>query len=148
MTVNIGTCLDDPRKMNKSPSLTISANCDIHDATDIMNPVFILAYNAAYIGCNYMYVPDWGRYYYITAVTALSGTRMQIEGKEDTLQTFAAELSEIECAINKQEQFEGVATLFFKDPDIIPRQDTVTFTQLFSSVPSWDTGHVYLTTVG
>lgn len=149
ITIQIGSCLDDPRMLHKSFTVVAERSAvDIHEPCDIMQPVLIMEYAAAYLGCNYVYIPAWGRYYYITDMTAMQGGRVELALQEDVLMSFVSDIADIECALSKQEQFEGVATLFYKDPDTIPRQDTVTFTQLFSDVPTWDYTHVYLTTVG
>ena len=65
-------------------TLTIDANRPI----DVMNPEIVIAYNVSFIGANYMYIPDFGRYYYINNIEIENGNIMIISGHVDVLKSF------------------------------------------------------------
>ena len=147
INAQFGYCTDDQRKLHKNPTFIHTAICDIHEPTNIMNPTLTVATKSDYLSCNYVYIPEWERYYYITSITAIAGNMMIISLREDVLMSFP-EIDNLECALKKQEKYEGVATLYYNDTDMIPLQATITYTQPFSVTPSWDYNHLYLTTVG
>ena len=63
---------------------TVNANRPI----DVMNPTIVIAYNASYIGANYMYIQEFGRYYYINDIEIENGNIMNISGHVDVLKSF------------------------------------------------------------
>ncbi len=144
--VQFGQCAADPRVFHKTPVFTVTALCDIHEPTDVMNPVITVSTRGDYLSCNYAYIPAWERYYYITSITATTGNMMTVTLHEDVLMSFP-EIENLVCALQKQESFEGRATLYYQDTDMIPMQCSITYTQPFSQ-PAWDWSHLYLTTVG
>lgn len=66
MTINLLYTTDDPFTATKTTT-TVAASVTIVPKAnlDILSPVVVLAYNAAYLGANYAYIPDLGRYYFI-----------------------------------------------------------------------------------
>lgn len=66
MTINLLYTTDDPFTATKTTT-TVAAGVTIVPKAnlDILSPVVVLAYNASYLGANYAYIPDLGRYYFI-----------------------------------------------------------------------------------
>ena len=65
-------------------TLTVDANRPI----DVMNPEIVIAYNVSFIGANYMYIPKFGRYYFINNIEIENGNIMNISGHVDVLKSF------------------------------------------------------------
>lgn len=66
MTINLLYTTDDPKTATKTTNV-VANNVSITPKAnlDILAPVVLLQYNADYLGANYAYIPDLGRYYYI-----------------------------------------------------------------------------------
>lgn len=66
MTINLLYTTDDPFVASKTVQ-NVANNVSIvpKGNFDILAPLVVLAYNASYLGANYAYIPDLGRYYYI-----------------------------------------------------------------------------------
>lgn len=72
------------------PGGGVSLNCQLKQDTSIGNPVFIInGWNAAY---NYAYVPTWGRYYFVTDATYLTGQRVEAACSVDVLATYKSNI--------------------------------------------------------
>lgn len=66
MTINLLYTTDDPMTATKTTTTVAAAVTIVPKANlDILYPVVVLAYNASYLGANYAYIPDLGRYYFI-----------------------------------------------------------------------------------
>ena len=58
---------DDPLVINKTLGTAVKTltNVKIKDSTDILNPVFILRYDANIFTANYLHFDDFSRFYFI-----------------------------------------------------------------------------------
>lgn len=62
---NFLTTTDDNRKVLKSFTVNKSnVSCDIYDSCDLYNPTLIVKSNSV-ISSNYLYIPNFNRYYFI-----------------------------------------------------------------------------------
>ena len=65
INVNFLTTTDDNRKVSKSFTVNKSnVVCDIYDSCDLYNPTLIVKSNSV-ISSNYLYIPNFNRYYFI-----------------------------------------------------------------------------------
>ena len=65
INVNFLTTTDDNRKVSKNYTVNISnVACDIYDTCDLYNPTLIVKSNSV-ISSNYLYIPNFNRYYFI-----------------------------------------------------------------------------------
>lgn len=58
-----------------------------YDAVSMLNPVIVLDYNADYLSCNYVYIHEWGRYYYAT-LTVTTAQTIVLTCSVDVLMSF------------------------------------------------------------
>ena len=87
VSVSFYTTNSDPRSINKTLNLVGSLSCDIKDNTSIVNPAMLVNLPATYKNVNYMYIPDFNRYYFCK-VDVISGALCQIYGECDVLMSF------------------------------------------------------------
>lgn len=90
MTVTLYNNSADPRVVQKQQSLVqiASVSAEPYYPIEVSTPVFRLAYNANYTRINYMYVPEFQRYYFVTNITLESGNAMIIKCECDVLMSF------------------------------------------------------------
>lgn len=90
--------------INKSLTMTYgTVACTVKEPISVLNPVVILGYSEYIEKSNYMYIEEFGRYYYITDIKPLTGGRIQISGRVDVLMSNKKEILNLECIIDKQE---------------------------------------------
>lgn len=83
------------------------------NASSVMNPEILLAYDSAIFSANYMYIDTYARYYYITDITVIDGHRVKVTGRVDVLMSF--DVKSIECIAGRQ---SGAFNLYIPDPKI------------------------------
>lgn len=93
--------------LRKTQQLTALNNgnpltCTIYQTCGVENPALLLAYNATLLtSCNYMYIPAFGRYYYVTGRSVDSGGQMIFELKSDVLMTAGEALMGADVTITR-----------------------------------------------
>lgn len=57
--------ISDRRTLTKSITLIRElTGCELYDGSSLSNPIFKLKYSPEYIDCNYIYIPEFKRYYF------------------------------------------------------------------------------------
>lgn len=92
ITVSLGTNNSDERYLTKNISWSSSAtnlSCDVYDPTDRINPIVLLDKGKVDLtNINYMYIPEFGRKYFITNIVGEAGNRVSLYGHVDVLSTY------------------------------------------------------------
>lgn len=92
MDVIFYKCSDDPRSLNKTYTDEKRKTCTVYAECSILNPSILLRYDAGLIHHNYMYIPEWGRYYFVSSMSVATGKQMIVTGSVDVLQTYKDEI--------------------------------------------------------
>ena len=107
LTITLYTSTADPKEVNKSSKLTQIGTASITATPtgdiDILNPAVLLNYDASYIGANYAYISDFGRYYYVNDKTVKPGQSITLSMSVDPLMSFASELADCTACITRSE---------------------------------------------
>lgn len=106
MIITIGTTSDDRRKLTKSFS-GVDITVQLKSPCDILHPVFVLAYNPSYITANYLYCPDFGRYYYINNIQVMTGNRIELSCSVDVLMSYNSQIKSLTCNISRNESLRA-----------------------------------------
>lgn len=95
----------DARRLSKNINLLATANCQLKDDCSLLRPRLVINHStlSAYANCNYMYIPDFRRYYYCN-VSALPGDMLELTGDVDVLMSYASGIRSIRCTIIRQEK--------------------------------------------
>lgn len=103
INVQFGSCVDDKRKINKTFSSSITLQASVYGEISILSPRLLVEYNNSIFSCNYCYIAEYNRYYYITNVSLSSGDRMIISCVVDPLMSFATESMSLYVTVVRQE---------------------------------------------
>lgn len=133
MIITIGTTTNDKRDLTKS-FFGVDVTVQPKQPCDILNPVFILDYNPTFISANYVYCPDFSRYYFISKPpTLLQGHRMEISCSVDVLMSWNAGIKNVSALIVRQ---ENAGLSLQTDPSIMIKNyaiiDTYPFPEQFN----------------
>lgn len=95
----------DKRRLNKKIAKLATVDCMLKDRCSLLNPRLVISHAAlsAFAQCNYMYIPDFNRYYFCS-VSALTGDMLEITGAVDVLMSYRNGINEIRCTIVRQEK--------------------------------------------
>ena len=87
MNIWLGINNEEKNKLNKTIENELNFVGTLRRETDIINPSIIIeADNLTQY--NYMYIPEFGRYYFITGITSIRNNLWEISGKVDVLMSF------------------------------------------------------------
>ena len=114
----------DNRRLNKSNKLSKIKTLDAHlkDDTSIIEPTLVcsLLSHAKLRECNYLYIPDFGRYYFIHNIVEKTGRVFEIACHIDVLQTYKDDIKTITALILRQ---ENVYHPYIEDGELLVRND-------------------------
>lgn len=98
----------DPReKVTKTLTLTLSlpnATVRSQDGISIMDPVITIATtNTALLTANYMFIPQFARYYFITSIKEIRNGLIEFKAHCDVLMTYGSQIRNLKATIARQE---------------------------------------------
>lgn len=154
ISIIIGTCTEDPRKLDKRPNFAANAprtiTAQIKDNSSIMRPSLALSASIVDIAnYNYLHVPSWGRYYYINNIIAATGAQIILQCAIDVLTSYADAIGDLTINLERVEQ-DRDHNRYITDP-LLPRQanrqcETIPFNRT-PFAANYATDQVYLLTV-
>lgn len=146
MTLTFYTITDAPNVVNKNiGDGTSIQNCNPVEPCDMLNPSFIMEQGTAAASANYVYVPVFSRYYFITGRTLLSGHRLMITCAVDVLYTYGAQIKNCTGTVIRAENPKSKNIHDTKYPLVAQMKSTST---LFPQTPfTYLNGWNYLLTV-
>lgn len=95
MTLALYENKSDEIVLNKNITTLATYNGYMKNESSILNPVVRIegAFNIGnLVNANYMYLPDYRRYYYITDITQIRANLVEITGRVDVLMSFKDEI--------------------------------------------------------
>ena len=104
MDVYIYKNTDDKRKLNKTLSVQRSVIADIKGTCSITAPTLILSYQG--VDFNYIFVPTWSRYYFVTDIAVTTGGRVEVRCKVDVLMSNNSTIRSLTALIARNENTE------------------------------------------
>lgn len=146
MLVRLAKTNDDPRKVDKAVNVVGSANAVVFDSVDILNPSLLLDYHADWVGCNYCYIEEWGRYYFINGYDLQAGGKMVISCRVDVLKTYAEQIRNTQALILRSGSGSEIGK-YIPDSTIPMDARNVTHNKLFDKNP-FGAGKYVLTVLG
>lgn len=113
MTITLYTVTDPTNKLTKTLGTPVAnyTTAVIKDNCTIQTPVVVLPYSTGIFSANYMYISDFGRYYFIDTIET-EHERVFIRAHCDVLMSFNAEIKEISAYI---ERSENLYNLYLND---------------------------------
>lgn len=91
MQINLYTTKSERNKLTKTLNNEVTLTGNLERACDIVNPIIVLEYDATLATKNYVYIADYGRYYFISNIVFDDET-MIIYLHCDVLMSFRADI--------------------------------------------------------
>lgn len=102
-------------------SLKQEVSCDVKGDISIANPVVVLSFDVETLKTNYVYIPSYGRYYYISDIINLSGGRVELHLKVDVLESFKDDIKNSIAIIDKQ-QLSEKSNVYLNDGSYVTQE--------------------------
>lgn len=122
MTINLYNISDDPRKVVKTLGSATALQCELVYPSDLLNPTIRISATNWSASLNYMYIPDFGRYYFITEVTYENGGAVTIQGRVDPLMSYSSSILGLSVNVIRQET-GGLTNIVDNQITVTPKQD-------------------------
>lgn len=125
MNITLYKNTSERERVSKTLSAPISMTGTLRGECSILRPVILCEKTQNLAQYNYMYIPDFGRYYYIE-IESVNNKLWRITGKVDVLMTYAAGIKKQTAIIERQ---ENKWNLYLRDPSFVTlnKQQVQTF---------------------
>lgn len=80
---------EELNKINKNPAGVRTLTGTLREGTSIVDPEILIEYDGALVDCNYMRIPTFNRYYFITNIESVRTGLWKIYAHCDVLKTYA-----------------------------------------------------------
>lgn len=101
-------------KIGKTLTNGSDFSCLLKDATSILKPTIEISSSSNLSGFNYMYISDFGRYYFIDDIVSTHNNRWEISAHVDVLETYKTEILTNSAVVRRQ---QTQYNLYLDDPD-------------------------------
>lgn len=148
MTIGLYYNKSDERKLNKDLETIATYEGYLKNECSIQNPTVFIegAFNIGNnINANYMFLPDYRRYYYITDITQVRANLVKITGRVDVLMSFKDEIQNSMGIVRKQAHNYN---LFLDDGSLKVYQDKLIICKEFPNGFPKENDHFILVTAG
>lgn len=135
----------DPKAVNKNLQFVRSLKYTIKESSNVVDPVLYVKYNTDLLTCNYCYVEEFNRYYYVRNITVSNKHTIELELMVDVLMSYADQIKGMYALVTKQE-FDYNA--YYIDPDLLVRCDKQITTQNVGQFGVDNAVRYYLTATG
>ena len=127
MYITLYACTDPRNQLNKVNKTTIAAynTAVIKDNCSIFDPIIILPYSNNIFTANYMYIQEFGRYYFINNIET-EHERIFIHAHVDVLETYRSEIWNLQVYLKRSANLfnqylndRGFVTQNNRNPDVM-----------------------------
>lgn len=102
--VTFYTNQSEPERLDKTLTWIGNLNGVLKNGTSIIDPVIVFECSLSdLVACNYLYIQEFGRYYFVTDTRAVSATLCEVSAHVDVLSSFAAQIRTNEGIISRQQ---------------------------------------------
>lgn len=102
MFINLYNNTSPPNYVNKSITEVISLEGTLREPTSIIDPIVIVERNTP-MGFNYVHIPIFNRYYFVTGISSESNGLVAIAMHVDVLMTYKEQIANMNAIIKRQE---------------------------------------------
>lgn len=148
--VYVYCCTDDARKLRKTNLQLIASydNVTWRGDTGLVNPVITLSTFgniARFAQANYVYIPDFRRYYFISDSIAMMGNYQQLSLHCDVLMSFRQYIANLTAYIERQ---ENLWNRYMIDELLPTRTERIITVKKIGNIGNPSGSYIALTTTG
>lgn len=95
---------EELNKITKRPSSVMTLTGHLREETNIVNPVINIEYEGTLTNVNYMWIPEFHRYYFITKIESVRTGLWRVYAHCDVLKTYAEGILGTPCVVARNEK--------------------------------------------
>ena len=146
MTVTLMKNSSDRKALDKNLTTITTVTANPLEDCDILKPRLVLRYNASIELINFMYIPEFQRYYFASCKVQPGG-QIEITGEIDYLTTYKNAIKNTKVLLDRTAK-EELSSLYFADENIRKYSYERTQNFLFPNNPLNRDGYCVLITAG
>ena len=124
---------EELNKISKRPATVMTLSGHLREETDIVNPVINIEYSGTLTNVNYMWIPEFHRYYFITKIESVRTGLWRVYAHCDVLKTYSEAILGTPCVVARNEsQFNLMLNDSYFKVYANPRLQVVNFPNKFS----------------
>lgn len=89
-------------KIGKTLTAGGSYSCSLKDTTSVLNPTLIIRTSDPVYNYNYLYIQEFGRYYFINDIKSVNNNVWEISAHVDVLETYKTAILANDAVIKRQ----------------------------------------------
>ena len=133
VTITLYKNISDPRYLHKGLTLIADlVSCQITEDCSIVDPVIKIGLLSAYINCNYVYIPNFHRYYYVTRKTILNGEFIELTLHVDVRMSFKSQILNSKIIVDRSGSNPDP---YVTDSMVTTRDSILTYTRKLANSP-------------
>lgn len=102
LTVTLYNSSSPVEKIGKTLTSGGTYSCSLKDTTSILNPVLIIRTSDPVYNYNYLYIQEFGRYYFINDIKSVNNNVWEISAHVDVLETYKTAILANSAVIRRQ----------------------------------------------
>lgn len=116
MNISFGVTTSEKRQLDKTVSYSVNLSGTLRNETNVVNPTILVEANVSTLAaCNYMDIPAFGRYYFITDIRSITDKLCEVSGHCDVLSTYKAGIRTNNAIVGRSAT-KGNWNLYLNDP--------------------------------
>lgn len=122
----------------------------LRDECSLLNPRILMRINDVgdLKNVNYMYIPEFGRYYYITDIVSVRNTEILVSGHVDVLSTYRKEILANDAIIGRSGVSNTYYNTYLEDKELATYQDSYVCNYKFPKSFSHNNDNIILAVAG
>lgn len=136
---------DPYNKISKNPETVRSVSGTLKEETSIVDPVILIEFAGTLTDCNYAYIEEFSRYYFIKNIESFRTNLWKVELHCDVLKTFSEGILGSPCIVKRS---SNRFNMYLNDPYYRTAQNPFIFTKNFPSGFDLSTASFVLGLVG
>lgn len=132
MTVQLLYTGSEKNRVSKTLTSILEVSGTLREETSILTPSIMIQTNLDTIiyKVNYMYIPDFNRYYFVTNITSIRNNLWRVDGRVDVLQTYRMGI-ETQTALLARQEKSDYQNPYLSDDSALVQNNAVIITKIF-----------------
>lgn len=121
MQISLFTCTAENERVDKTDYISNRFPMDgsFRNDSSIIDPIVLIEKtNPAEFHYNYMFIPEFQRWYFVNDIISIRNKIWEIHAHVDVLYTWRAEIGQMKCVIDKSEEI-GNANMYMDDGSFV-----------------------------
>lgn len=138
MTIELYVNTSEPTVVDKTIVLADTLSGFLRDNSSVTNPVIRIEYTNP-VSCNYAFIPEFGRYYYVDDIVSLRTNLWELHLRVDVLMSFKVDIRNSQVIVEETSSESAGGSMYLNNDAFVAqvkhKTDIIQFPQGFGDSP-------------